>query len=210
MHAGYFGEDKGSGDEAIQAEVDDILRNKEKLLAFKDEKGNWNTRRFLFSKWTLREGWDNPNVFVIAKLRTSGSENSKIQEVGRGLRLPVDENGHRLQHDELQSHLRFLIGYDEKDFADKLVSEVNSDAEIKLDETKLTSDMIQLILDKTPSLTEEYLLELLDSAGIIKRNNDFKENGFEKVLELYPVLKDTKVRDGKSPRTVLKTKYVLS
>ena len=197
VHAGYFGEDKGSGDEAVQAEVDDILRNKEKLLAFKDEKGNWNTRRFLFSKWTLREGWDNPNVFVIAKLRTSGSENSKIQEVGRGLRLPVDENGHRLQQDELQSHLRFLIGYDEKDFADKLVSEVNSDAEIKLDETKLTSDMIQLILNKTPNLTEENLLEQLDSAGIIKRNNDFKENGFEKILELYPVLKDTKVQDGK-------------
>lgn len=197
VHAGYFGEDKGSGDEAIQAEVDDILRNKEKLLAFKDEKGNWNTRRFLFSKWTLREGWDNPNVFVIAKLRTSGSENSKIQEVGRGLRLPVDENGHRLQQDELQSHLRFLIGYDEKDFADKLVSEVNSDAEIKLDETKLTSDMIQLIINKTPNLTEENLLEQLDSAGIIKRNNDFKQNGFEKILELYPVLKDTKVQDGK-------------
>src|SRR5699024_4879435 len=96
VHAGYFGEDRGSGGEAIQAEVDDILRNKEKLLSFKDENGQWESRRFLFSKWTLREGWDNPNVFVIAKLRTSGSENSKIQEVGRGLRLPVDENGHRL------------------------------------------------------------------------------------------------------------------
>src|SRR5699024_7998031 len=114
VHAGYFGEDRGSGDEAIQAEVDDILKNKEKLLSFKDDKGKWQTRRFLFSKWTLREGWDNPNVFVIAKLRTSGSENSKIQEVGRGLRLPVDENGHRLLQDELPSRLRFLIGYDEK------------------------------------------------------------------------------------------------
>ena len=132
VHAGYFGEDRGSGDEAIQAEVDDILKNKEKLLSFKDEKGNWQTRRFLFSKWTLREGWDNPNVFVIAKLRTSGSENSKIQEVGRGLRLPVDENGHRLLQDELPSRLRFLIGYDEKEFANKLVTEVNADAIVKL------------------------------------------------------------------------------
>lgn len=88
VHAGYFGEDRGSGDEAIQAEVDDILKNKEKLLSFSDHHGNWETRRFLFSKWTLREGWDNPNVFVIAKLRSSGSESSKIQEVGRGLRLP--------------------------------------------------------------------------------------------------------------------------
>ena len=76
-------------------------------MSFKDENGNWITRRFLFSKWTLREGWDNPNVFVIAKLRTSGSENSKIQEVGRGLRLPVDENGHRLTQDEFQVDFHF-------------------------------------------------------------------------------------------------------
>lgn len=188
VHAGYFGEDRGSGDEAIQAEVDDILRNKEKLLSFKDERGNWETRRFLFSKWTLREGWDNPNVFIIAKLRTSGSENSKIQEVGRGLRLPVDENGHRLKQDELPSRLRFLIGYDEKDFAGKLVSEVNADATVKLDETKLTNEMIQLIIEKTDKLDEGTLLEELDAAKIIKRNNDFEENGFEKLIELYPVL----------------------
>ena len=190
VHAGYFGEDRGSGDEAIQAEVDDILRNKEKLLSFKDEKGNWETRRFLFSKWTLREGWDNPNVFVIAKLRTSGSENSKIQEVGRGLRLPVDENGHRLMQDEFPSRLRFLIGYDEKDFAQKLITEVNDDAMIKLDETKLTIEMIQLIIEKTDNLDEETLLEQLDAAGIITRSNEFKENGFEKLVELYPVLLD--------------------
>ena len=121
VHAGYFGEDRGSGEEAIQAEINDILKNKERMLSFKDSNGNWITRRFLFSKWTLREGWDNPNVFVIAKLRTSGSENSKIQEVGRGLRLPVDETGHRLTQDEFPSRLSFLIGYDERDFAEKLI-----------------------------------------------------------------------------------------
>lgn len=191
VHAGYFGEDRGTSDEATQAEVNDILKNKEKLLSFKDDKGNWNTRRFLFSKWTLREGWDNPNVFVIAKLRTSGSENSKIQEVGRGLRLPVDENGHRLLQEELPSRLRFLIGYDEKEFADKLASEVNEDSSIKLNETKLTEEMIQVIVDKTPGLNEEVLLEQLDEAGIIKRNNEFKEGGFDKLVELYPVLRDT-------------------
>lgn len=114
VHAGYFGEDRGTGEEAIQAEVSDILKSKEKLLSFKDSEGQWITRRFLFSKWTLREGWDNPNVFVIAKLRTSGSENNKIQEVGRGLRLPVDETGHRLKQEEFPSRLSYLIGYDEK------------------------------------------------------------------------------------------------
>ena len=79
-HGGYFAEDAaGKGDEQIQNEVDDILRNKNRLISFKDEKGKWILRRFLFSKWTLREGWDNPNVFVIAKIRSSGSETSKLQ-----------------------------------------------------------------------------------------------------------------------------------
>lgn len=209
VHAGYFGEDRGSGDEAIQLEVDDILRNKEKLLSFKDDKGNWQTRRFLFSKWTLREGWDNPNVFVIAKLRTSGSDNSKIQEVGRGLRLPVDENGHRLQQDEHPSRLAFLIGYDEKEFAQKLVGEINSDIKIELNEQKLTDDMIQLIVinrQKDDSLfTDEKLLESLDELGIINRKNEFKKDivisgikkdGFEWLLEYYPELSDTRLRDG--------------
>ena len=54
--------------------------NEEKILhdEAKDEDGKWNVRRFLFSKWTLKEGWDNPNVFTIAKLRSSGSEISKL------------------------------------------------------------------------------------------------------------------------------------
>ncbi|MFE2776793.1 MULTISPECIES: type III restriction-modification system endonuclease [Lactobacillales] len=188
VHAGYFGEDRGTGDAAIQAEVDDILKNKEKLLSFKDDKGNWQTRRFLFSKWTLREGWDNPNVFVIAKLRTSGSDNSKIQEVGRGLRLPVDENGHRLLQDELPSRLRFLIGYDEKDFAQKLVGEVNADVTVELNEAKLTPDMIQLILDNTDEWDELGLLGYLNKATIIDGNRNFLDDGFEKLIEKFPVL----------------------
>ena len=66
------------------------MRNKEALLSFN------NPVRFIFSHSALREGWDNPNVFQICKLRSSGSEISKLQEVGRGLRLPVDEYGNRI------------------------------------------------------------------------------------------------------------------
>jgi type III restriction enzyme len=207
VHAGYFGEDRGSGDEAIQAEVDDILRNKEKLLSFKDDRGNWEVRRFLFSKWTLREGWDNPNVFVIAKLRTSGSESSKIQEVGRGLRLPVDENGHRVQQEEWPSRLAFLIGYDEKTFARQLVEEINSDSRIPLNELKLDERTIGLIVTARqkidPNWTEETLLEELDEKGIIRRNNDFKpevtldgvtKSGFEWLLHFYSELDPARVR----------------
>lgn len=224
VHAGYFGEDRGSGEEAIQAEVNDILKNKEKMLSFKDENGNWITRRFLFSKWTLREGWDNPNVFVIAKLRTSGSENSKIQEVGRGLRLPVDETGHRLTQDEFPSRLSFLIGYDEKEFAQKLIGEINSDVDVKLNEDKLTDEMINKIVEHrkqmNPHYNDEVLLEQLDERNLINRKNEFKtdveidgvkKSGFEWLLELYPEvnaskLNADKVRDMKKNPPNLKVK----
>lgn len=211
VYAGYFSEDRGSSDADIQAEVEDILSNKEKLLSFKDDKGNWITRRFLFSKWTLREGWDSPNVFTIAKLRTSGSEISKIQEVGRGLRLPVDETGHRLTQDEWQSRLSFLIGYDERDFAQKLVGEINDDSLIKLNQEELTDDMVKLIVKAKqkidPQFDENQLLDDLDKHSIITRSNKFKQqvnlngqimSGYEALCHLYPELEQqTKVAKGK-------------
>lgn len=211
VYAGYFSEDRGSGDEAIQAEVDDILKNKERLLSFKDKDGKWITRRFLFSKWTLREGWDNPNVFVIAKLRRSGSEISKIQEVGRGLRLPVDETGHRLQQDEFESRLAFLISYDERDFAKTLVDQVNEDSPVEMNHDELTEDMIQLIVkerQKTDkSFSEDKLLDDLDNHNIITRSNKFKADvniggknisGYEALVQLYPEVEHrTKVAKDK-------------
>lgn len=215
VYAGYFSEDRGNSEEDIQAQVDDILKNKEKLLSFKDEQGNWQTRRFLFSKWTLREGWDNPNVFVIAKLRSSGSENSKIQEVGRGLRLPVDETGHRMTQEEWPSRLSLLLGYDEKDFAKTLESEINSDVTVKLDRDRLTDDMIKLIYNSRkqtePNLIEEELgdqvrQDLLDRkiASISGKFMDDvtldgeKLSGFDAFIRLYPEVENqTKVAKGK-------------
>ena len=211
VYAGYFSEDRGNSDEDIQAEVEDILKNKEKLLSFKDKDGNWITRRFLFSKWTLREGWDNPNVFVIAKLRRSGSEISKIQEVGRGLRLPVDETGHRLNQDEWQSRLSFLIGYDERNFAQKLVGEVNDDIPLDINKEELTDDMIDTIVKvrkKTdPEFNEDKLLDDLDEHNVITRSNKFKPevelngqkmSGYDALCQLYPELEQrTKVAKGK-------------
>lgn len=196
VHAGYFGQDNLSGEEQIKRQVDDILRNKEKLLSFKDAQGNWLTRRFLFSKWTLREGWDNPNVFVIAKLRTSGSENSKIQEVGRGLRLPVDENGHRILQGEMPSRLKFFIGYDEREFANKLIGEVNSDTEVVLNTEMLDDETVKIILRAHPELTEETLKEQLGEAGIISFSGKYKEGGFEKIKAMYPEITETQIRPG--------------
>ncbi|MFK5704970.1 type III restriction-modification system endonuclease [Ligilactobacillus sp. LYQ139] len=208
VYAGYFSGDKGlkKQDDDIQAEVDDILKNKEKMLSFKDKNGNWITRRFFFSKWTLREGWDNPNVFVIAKLRTSGSENSKIQEVGRGLRLPVDENGNRVHQDEFESRLSFLIGYDEKDFADSLVNEINSDVDVQLNEEKLDERTIKLIVEdcqkNNPEFDENQLRNDLGEHHVIDFAGNFNKkveingkvmSGFEALEEFYPIIKQYKL-----------------
>lgn len=100
VHKGYFSIDKkgraidsktkrGSEDSDDESAYDLILKNKERLLSFEEP------TRFIFSHSALREGWDNPNVFQICTLKESGSETSKRQEVGRGMRLCVNREGDR-------------------------------------------------------------------------------------------------------------------
>jgi type III restriction enzyme len=179
-HAGYFSQDNSSSDDAIAQEVQDILFEKKKLLSISDEKGNFNTRRFLFSKWTLKEGWDNPNVFTITKLRSSGSENSKIQEVGRGLRLPVDEYGNRISNEEFK--LNYIIDFTEADFADKLVSEINADLPkgFVLSDEKLTRVAAKLNMD-----ADDLFMELF-SKKYIDRNRNIRIENSGKFFEEYP------------------------
>lgn len=155
-HAGYFSQDNSDSDEEIANEINEILFDKKKLLSIKTKEGKLNTRRFLFSKWTLKEGWDNPNVFTITKLRSSGSENSKLQEVGRGLRLPVDENGNRISNEDFK--LNYIIDFTEADFADKLIKEINDE------------------LPKGFILTEEKIIE------VAKKLNTTKNDLFKKLL----------------------------
>ncbi len=101
VHNGYFSIDKKG--RAIDSEIkrgreysedtsayDLILKNKERLLSFDEP------TRFIFSHSALREGWDNPNVFQICTLKRSDNETAKHQEVGRGLRLCVNQNGNRM------------------------------------------------------------------------------------------------------------------
>ncbi|MEY4245357.1 MAG: hypothetical protein RLZZ245_2942 [Verrucomicrobiota bacterium] len=117
-HNGYFSIDKKSkrlvnpetkkkGDEAGLADdvdaYDLILRDKETLLSLPEPKDDETTRRrkqvrFIFSHSALREGWDNPNVFVICTLKHSDSTVSRRQEVGRGMRLCVNQHGERMDH----------------------------------------------------------------------------------------------------------------
>jgi len=192
-HGGYFAEDWGEPDgSATREEIEDIL-HKERTLPFKKTNGDWNIRRFFFSKWTLREGWDNPNVFTICKLRSSGSETSKIQEVGRGLRLPVDEKGNRLAS---QWWLNFLIGYDEADFAEKLKADINRDSKDLRNTERLTDAMIGFICQKRGIETGK-LRNQLGAGNIIDFNGNFKLGGYKRLLELYPELQGKELKSGK-------------
>ncbi|MEV3989083.1 DEAD/DEAH box helicase family protein [Streptomyces sp. NPDC049837] len=102
VHDGYFARDKkgtwkdiseGRGQDGADAQraYDLIMRDKERLLS-PDE-----PLKFIFSHSALREGWDNPNVFQICSLRDMGTERQRRQTIGRGLRLAVDKDGHRVQ-----------------------------------------------------------------------------------------------------------------
>ncbi|MBF9684750.1 type III restriction-modification system endonuclease [Streptococcus pseudopneumoniae] len=107
VHAGYFSVDKvKKSDKTIFVDYksasekksnlsndtdayDLIMKDKERLLSFEEPV------RFLFSHSALKEGWDNPNVFQICTLKQSSAETRKRQEIGRGMRLAVDQNGIR-------------------------------------------------------------------------------------------------------------------
>lgn len=183
-HAGYFSQDNNDSDEDIAKEVDIILHGKKQLLSFKNEDGSYNTLRFLFSKWTLKEGWDNPNVFTIVKLRSSGSENSKLQEVGRGLRLPVDENGNRISNEEFV--LNYIVDFTEADFAQKLVDQINGELPqlAAISEEKLDA------VAKKRGQTSDDLFDELYCKHYIDRHNNIKPETRNAFFAEYPDFAD--------------------
>lgn len=207
-HAGYFSQDNTDKDESVEKEVSEILHDKETMLSLE------NPRRFIFSKWTLREGWDNPNVFQICKLRSSGSEISKLQEVGRGLRLPVNEFGNRVKEEAF--FLNYFVDFTESDFVDKLVAEINSKSgAVSTEETpeKLTDTLIQQICQEY-EITEDQLLAVLDQNNVITRTNAFKEGGYEFVKNHYGMafsgVNTNKIRKATDPKrkvTIRTEKY---
>ncbi len=197
-HAGYFSKDNSEKDEVIEKEINEILHDKQAMLDLD------NPRRFIFSKWTLREGWDNPNVFQICKLRSSGSEISKLQEVGRGLRLPVNEYGNRVKDE--QFYLNYFVDFTESDFVDKLVNEINEKSgalSIEQVPEKLSEHMIKKICEVYKT-TEDELLQVLDENNVITRTNSFKAGGFDYIKRTYPLIfegvNSNKVRKASDPK----------
>lgn len=136
VHEGYFSIDKKNrlvdpsvkktGDDKGLATDEDaydlILRNKERLLSQNEPV------RFIFSHSALREGWDNPNVFTMCMLKHSDNTISRRQEVGRGLRLSVDQTGERMDHPSIVHDINVLTvvaSESYKDFVANLQKEIS-------------------------------------------------------------------------------------
>lgn len=127
VHDGYFSVDAKRrpkdtrGDSAADVDTYDlIMRDKERLLSLEVP------LRFIFSHSALREGWDNPNVFQICTLNESRSTDRKRQEIGRGLRLPVDQRGERV-HDPQINRLTIIANEAYDQFARELQTEYEED-----------------------------------------------------------------------------------
>ena len=134
-HAGYFSQDRKGKmidstvkrGETVSGDTDAyqlIMRDKERLLSFAEP------TRFIFSHSALKEGWDNPNVFQICALKQSDSEVKKRQEVGRGMRLCVNQQGERQDSDLLgdgvydTNILTVVASESYKDFSEALQKEL--------------------------------------------------------------------------------------
>ncbi len=127
VHNGYFSKDRRGNvsDTSGTARADDdtyglIMKDKERLLSLNEP------LRFIFSHSALREGWDNPNVFQICTLNETHEDIKKRQEIGRGMRLPVNANGERV-FDENVNILTVIANESYEDFACHLQAEIQDE-----------------------------------------------------------------------------------
>lgn len=130
VHNGYFSQDKKGKlkDTKGNTKQDDttynlIMKHKERLLDVNEP------LRFIFSHTALREGWDNPNVFQICTLNETKSDVKKRQEIGRGLRLPVDSSGQR-SFDKRINILTVIANETYKDFSEQLQKEIQEETSV--------------------------------------------------------------------------------
>ncbi|GAA9694399.1 type III restriction-modification system endonuclease [Helicobacter pylori] len=206
VHGGYFAKSKKESDEAQVIAL--ILKEKEKLLSFDSD------LRFIFSQWALQEGWDNPNVMTICKLAPSHSNITKLQQIGRGLRLAVNDKGERITKEhadfDFVNELVVIVPQVEGDFVGAIQQEISEHSLIK-----------QIFsaeeLEKSGVVKKGYygaLLETLEGLGFGEKTDDenFKltlnQNEFlEKEPELEK-LKDEKYLDFEKLKDFLKDRLI--
>ncbi|WRA80695.1 type III restriction-modification system endonuclease [Helicobacter pylori] len=206
VHGGYFAKSKKEGDEAKAIEL--ILKEKEKLLSFDSD------LRFIFSQWALQEGWDNPNVMTICKLAPSHSNITKLQQIGRGLRLAVNDKGERITKEhadfDFVNELVVIVPQVEGDFVGAIQQEISEHSLIK--QTFSAEE-----LEKSGVVKKGYygvLLETLEGLGFGEKTGDenFKltlnQNEFLKKEPELEKLKDEKYLDFEKLKDFLKDRLV--
>jgi type III restriction enzyme len=192
VHKGYFSGDKGkNNDEKIKAGVDEILKDKKKLLSFD------SPTRFIFSIWALQEGWDNPNVFTICKLSNQGSEISKLQQIGRGLRICVNQNLQRKTLKNLNddqetfwkiNNLDVVVSSKEQGFVEAIQNEILSNSflisgtfteqelKIKLKEKGYFDDQTVRSIFKTMEDSQMIIFKsTVDGIDVFEKSPDFSK-----------------------------------
>ncbi|WP_187930001.1 DEAD/DEAH box helicase family protein [Helicobacter pylori] len=202
VHGGYFAKSKKEGDEAKAIEL--ILKEKEKLLSFDSD------LRFIFSQWALQEGWDNPNVMTICKLAPSHSNITKLQQIGRGLRLAVNDKGERITKEhadfDFVNELVVIVPQVEGDFVGAIQQEISEHSLIK-------QSFSGEELEKSGVVKKGYygaLFEKLESLGFGEKTDDenFKltlnQNEFLKKEPELERLKDEKYLDFEKLKDFLK------
>ncbi|WQY88287.1 type III restriction-modification system endonuclease [Helicobacter pylori] len=206
VHGGYFAKSKKEGDEAKAIEL--ILKEKEKLLSFDSD------LRFIFSQWALQEGWDNPNVMTICKLAPSHSNITKLQQIGRGLRLAVNDKGERITKEhadfDFVNELVVIVPQVEGDFVGAIQQEISEHSLIK---QVFSAEE----LEKSGMVKKGYygvLLETLEGLGFGEKTGDesFKltlnQNEFLKKEPELEKLKDETYLDFEKLKDFLKDRLI--
>ncbi|MFP6109202.1 DEAD/DEAH box helicase family protein [Helicobacter pylori] len=206
VHGGYFAKSKKESDETQVIAL--ILKEKEKLLSFDSD------LRFIFSQWALQEGWDNPNVMTICKLAPSHSNITKLQQIGRGLRLAVNDKGERItkEHADFDcvNELVVIVPQVEGDFVGAIQQEISEHSLIK-------QEFSAEELEKSGMVKKGYygvLLETLEGLGFGEKTGDenFKltlnQNEFLKKEPELERLKNEKYLDLEKLKDFLKDRLV--
>ena len=186
VHNGYFSIDKKTKKETDDFEIktglskdtdayDLILKNKEKLLSFAEP------TRFIFSHSALREGWDNPNIFQICTLKKSDNTMQKHQEVGRGLRLCVNQDGIRIDANYAKENvmdinlLTVIASESYEDFVDGLQKEMKE--ELVARPLKITGKEIFIGKENVDTKTDITEQEATAIYNYLVRNNYIDDDG---------------------------------
>ncbi|WQU43475.1 type III restriction-modification system endonuclease [Helicobacter pylori] len=206
VHGGYFAKSKKESDEAQVIAL--ILKEKERLLSFDSD------LRFIFSQWALQEGWDNPNVMTICKLAPSSSNITKLQQIGRGLRLAVNDKGERITKEhadfDFVNELVVIVPQVEGDFVGAIQQEISEHSLIK---QVFSAEE----LEKSGMVKKGYygvLFETLEGLGFGEKTDDenFKltlnQNEFLKKEPELEKLKDEKYLDLEKLKDFLKDRLV--